>query len=202
MVKKRTVPIKKAVKILKNGGIVAFPTDTVYGLGADATNQKAVTKIYQIKSRDKNKPLIILVGRKSDAIKILTESPIVENVLKKFWPGTLTIIGKLKNNALSHLAKNNTLGVRMPNNKIFLSIARSCEFPIASTSANLSGEKPATTASDVARIMGDRINLIIDGGKADRIPSTIVDLTARSPKILRQGKITLKQIKKVLSNNY
>lgn len=188
--KPEKLKILKAAAILKRGGVVAFPTDTVYGIGVNAINKDAIEKIYRIKKRDINKPLIILVGRKSDAKKIITFSTIVSKVIKNLWPGKLTIVGKLKNKTLSHLAKNGTIGVRMPKNKIYLALAKSCKFTVATTSANISGGKNSTSAQEVVEKLNDKIDLIINGGRTDSAqPSTVVDATGDKPKIIRKGEL-------------
>jgi len=192
--------IKKAVAILKKGGVVAFPTDTVYGIGVNALNKKAVEKIYQIKKRDKNKPLIILIGRKSDARKISHFNATAQKCGVAFWPGPLTLVLPAKKDIPKYLTSNGKIGVRMPNNKIFLSLARACKFSLATTSANLSDGKNPTSAQEVKNNIGNKIDLIINGGRTkSSIASTVLDLAAKNPKILRQGKITLKQIKMALS---
>lgn len=212
--------IKKAAAILKRGGVIAFPTDTVYGLGANALNKKAVLRIYQIKKRDKNKPLIILLGRKKDAEKYAYLTAIDKRLTAKFWPGPLTLVLKAKKSIPDYLTKKWTIGLRMPRNKIIIALTRTCEFPLATTSANLSGKASATSAQEVAEKLGfpgdlshialakrealaktgDKIDLIIDGGETkSNIASTVLDTISKIPKIIRQGKITLNEIDKAIS---
>ncbi|MBU2595749.1 threonylcarbamoyl-AMP synthase [Patescibacteria group bacterium] len=198
--------ISEVVEVLIKSGVIAFPTDTVYGIGVNALNKKAVKRIYEIKKRDKNKPLIILVGRKKDAHKISHFNATAQKCEVRFWPGPLTLVLPAKKDIPKYLTYNGTIGIRMPNNKIFIALAKSCEFPIATTSANLSGETSATSAQEVAEKLGlpgeasaktdEDIDLIIDGGRTkSNVASTVLNLTSKTPKIIRQGKITLKQIK-------
>ena len=187
--------INEAAQIIKNGGIVAFPTETVYGLGADAFNEEACNKIYEIKGRPSNKPLSLLVSDKDmiDSIAVIT--PIAQRLIDKFFPGSLTLI--LNRNVSSNYALSimyyalTTVGVRMPNNEIALSLIRATGNPIAAPSANLSGQAPPTNAYDVLETFNGKIPLIIDGGVCEfGISSTIVDLTGESPIILRHGAIS------------
>jgi L-threonylcarbamoyladenylate synthase len=192
--------IKYAAAILKKGGVIAFPTDTVYGLGANALNKKAVLRIYQIKKRDKNKPLIILLGRKKDAEKYAYLTVKDKRLIAKFWPGPLTLVLKAKKSIPKHLTKNGTIGLRMPKNRIFISLARACEFPLATTSANLSGEASTTSAQEVKEKVGGKIDLMIDGGTTKtNTASTILDASTKTPKIIRLGKINFRDIKGYLS---
>jgi len=191
--------IEKAATILKRGGVVVFPTDTVYGIGVNAKNPKAVAKIYKIKKRNKNKPLIILVGRKKDAEKYAYLTAKDKILIAKFWPGPLTLVLKAKKIIPKYLTKKGTIGIRMPDNKIFITLARECKFPIATTSANLSGKASATSAIETADNLGDKIDFIIDGGKTkSKIASTVLDISSNTPLILRNGKINLSQINKAL----
>jgi L-threonylcarbamoyladenylate synthase len=191
--------IEKAAAILKRGGIVAFPTDTVYGIGVNALDQKAVTKIYKIKKRNRNKPLIIMIAAKNDAEKYAYLTVKSKRLIAKFWPGPLTLVLKTKKSIPKYLTKDGTIGLRMPKNRIFISLARACKFTLATTSANFSGEKSTTSAQEVAEKLRRKVDLIIDGGRAKiGVGSTVIDMTSTKPKILRQGVITLNDIKKIL----
>ena len=182
----------EAVKILKKGGIVSFPTETVYGLAALAENKEAVRKIYQLKKRPFSKRLPLQVGSKKELKKIIPElSSEAEKVIKKFCPGPLTLI-------LKKGGKN--LGVRIPENRISRAILRKINSPLVVTSANLSGGKEAKRIEDVSKVFSGKIDLVIDGGKKlSGVPSTIVDLTKRKIKILRTGEIKRKDILKALA---
>ena len=190
-----------AVSVLTFGGIGAFPTDTVYGIGVDAFNPKAVEKIYAAKGRPKDKPLPVLVASFSDVLKISANlPPVFEKLATAFWPGALTIVVRA-NSALPAevTAGRNTVGIRMPNNPIALKLIESFGNPLATTSANLSGEREAVTAEEVQASLGDKIELILDGGATTKkIVSTVLDLSVTPPVILRRGQISAGQIADVL----
>ncbi len=185
--------IKEAAQIIKNGGLVIFPTDTVYGLGANALLPEAVKRIYEIKKRSSNKPIILLLARKNDVKKLgVMISSSAKALMSKFWPGPLTLIFK---------TQEGTIGLRMPKNKIALELIKKAGIPVATTSANISGKKSVLTASGAIRQLKGKVDLIIDAGKSKLgIESTIVDVTVSPPKILREGYISKKTIWKVLND--
>lgn len=190
-----------AVSILTLGGIAAFPTDTVYGVGVDAFNPKAVEKIYAVKGRPKDKPLPVLVASFSDVLKIAANlPPIFEKLATAFWPGALTIVVKANSVLPAEItAGRNTVGVRMPDNPIALNLIENFGNPLATTSANLSGKREAITAEEVQTSLGDKIDLILDGGTTTKkIVSTVLDLSVTPPVIRRRGQISAGQIADVL----
>jgi L-threonylcarbamoyladenylate synthase len=193
--------ISRAVSVLDLGGIVAFPTDTVYGVGVDAFNPKAVEKIYAAKGRPKDKPLPVLVASFNDVLKISTNlPPVFGKLTTAFWPGALTIVVEA-NSALPMeiTAGRNTVGVRMPDNPIALKLIENFSNPLATTSANISGEREAVTAEEVQLSLGDKIELILDGGTTTKkIVSTVLDLSVMPPVIRRRGQISAGQIADVL----
>ncbi|HAW50570.1 TPA: threonylcarbamoyl-AMP synthase [bacterium] len=178
--------ISLACQYLKDGKVIAFPTETVYGIGVDGCSKKAYFRIYEIKKREKEKRIPFLIGDIS-YLPIIAKD-IGERAYKlaeKFWPGPLTIILYSKD---EFKWVGEKIGVRIPNHPITLSLLNEFKGPIATTSANISGERDATTIEDILPISG--IELIIDGGKTQiGIPSTIVDVTLTPPKILREGAI-------------
>lgn len=185
------------VSVLTAGGIVAFPTDTVYGVGADAFNPSAVEKIYAAKKRPKDKPLAVLVASFRDVLKLATNLPAAfERVATAFWPGALTIVVKADSDLPVEItAGGNTVGVRMPDNPIALKLIAAFGKPLATTSANLSGEREAITAEEVQASLGDKIDLILDGGATKKkVVSTVLDLSVKPPVILRHGQISPEQI--------
>lgn len=186
--------IGKAISILKNGGVIAFPTDTVYGIGANAFDEKAVEKIYQIKGRPKNKPIAVLVSSINDLTKITIDvPPIFYELAEKYWPGALTMILE-SNETLPTIVTAGfpTVGVRMPDNTIALSLIRGLKNPIVATSANLSGAQPATSAEQVRKFLKDRVDFVIDDGHTKiGVASTVVDLTTSPHLVRRQGTITI-----------
>ncbi|MEA2088715.1 MAG: L-threonylcarbamoyladenylate synthase [Patescibacteria group bacterium] len=195
--------IKNIVKILKKGKLVAFPTETVYGLGADALNIDAVKKIYSVKKRPFSKPLIIHIANKKDVYKfaknISSETKILIN---KFWPGPLTIIFE-KKEIIPDIITTKKIAVRMPNNKIALAIIKKFGHPITAPSANISKKASLIDAKKVIENLSGKIEAIIDGGKSKiGVESTIIDLTEHQLILLRQGAIPFEKIKKVLKKFY
>ena len=184
---------EEAGKILRNGGLVAFPTETVYGLGADALNSEAAAKIYAAKGRPSDNPLIVHIAEKEDLKRLTTDiSPEAEVLIETFWPGPLTLIfhkrAEVPDGTTGGLS---TVAVRMPAHKIARELIRSSGVLIAAPSANLSGRPSPTAAEHVWQDMQGRIDMLIDGGKVGiGIESTIVDMTVNPPMILRPGYIT------------
>lgn len=188
--------IKTAASILRRGGLVAFPTDTVYGLAADATNSRAVKKIYKVKKRPLSSPLPILIAEKKDLKKYASQiSPDAKRLADKFWPGPLTLILK-KKKVISNIvtAGKNSVGIRVPKNSVALAIIRALGRPLVGTSANISYKRSPTTANSVKKYLNNKIDLILDGGKTKiGKESTILDCTASPPTILRLGAILEKK---------
>lgn len=192
--------IKEAAEVIKNGGTVAFPTETVYGLGADALNPAAVKKIFRAKGRPSDNPLIVHIADIDD-LKLIAKRP-PESALaliNKFWPGPLTIILKRKKVVPDIVTGGlDTVAVRMPDNRIALSLIRKSGAPLVAPSANLSGRPSPTGARDVAADLSGKIDMIIDGGKTRiGIESTVMDMTTRPPVLLRPGGLPVEEIEKV-----
>jgi L-threonylcarbamoyladenylate synthase len=177
--------VAAAARVLAEGGLVAFPTETVYGLGADATNPAAVARIYQAKGRPAFNPLIAHVGDVAAARKIARFDASATALAEAFWPGPLTLVLPARAQP-----DGTTIAVRAPDHEVALTLLRSLGEPIASSSANPAGRPPPLDADQVIAGMGDRIDLVLDGGPC-RIgqPSTILDLSGQLPRILRQGAI-------------
>ena len=188
-----TDEITKAAKIIKSGGLVAFPTETVYGLGADALNPEAVKKIFIAKGRPQNKALILHVHEIEQAAGLVEMNDAAMRLAEKFWPGPLTLVLPAKEIVPSVTrAGLSTAAVRMPDNPTALALIKASGTPIAAPSANISGRPSPKDAESVRRDLGDRIDMILDGGRVTvGIESTIVDLTVPSrPVILRLGAIS------------
>jgi len=168
--------------------VIAFPTDTVYGIGASVTDKKAVTRLFKIKKRLSNKPIPLLISSKSMLKKVALRIPATaRKITDKYWPGAVTIIVPKRRSIPDYITKGSpNVAVRMPKNRIALSIIKACGGMLAVTSANISGEKAAVTAKELKGLKG--IDLIIDGGKT-RIgkASTVIDLSGNEPVILRKG---------------
>ena len=201
--KERLVSIGEAAEaageILQNGGIVAFPTDTVYGLGAIYSDAAAVQKIFAAKGRPENKPLSILVSD-IDQVKLLAAnvSEAAVKLMKKYWPGALTLIFH-KNEAANIpdevTAGGQTIGVRMPDNELAVRIIAAAGAPLAAPSANLSGKRSASAGSEVIEDLDYRIDLIVDAGACPiGLSSTVIDITGENIKILREGVVTRSMI--------
>ncbi|MNO86181.1 Threonylcarbamoyl-AMP synthase [compost metagenome] len=191
--------IEEAASVIKEGGVVAFPTETVYGLGADALNPLAVKKIFEAKGRPQDNPLIIHVANKN-LESLVKEIPSIANkIMDRFWPGPLTLIFKKKDIIPDVTSANlDTVGVRMPSNEIALKLIESSGTPIAAPSANISG-RPSPT--DVERCIEDlegKIDYILGGNRSDvGVESTILDLSVDPPCVLRPGGITLEMLKEI-----
>ena len=195
--------IAKAADIIKNGGLVAFPTETVYGLGGNALDARAAMKIYAAKGRPSDNPLIVHI---SDISQLY---PLVDGVSKKaealinaFWPGPLTLIFKKKDIVPPETSGGlDTVAVRYPENKVAKAFISACGVPIAAPSANTSGKPSPTRASHVAYDMDGRIEMIIDGGSCEfGLESTIVDTTCDPPCLLRPGAVTLGMMKELIGD--
>jgi len=189
-----------AAKILKAGGIVAFPTETVYGLGADALNACAVQKIYDAKGRPGDNPVIVHIAKPAD-IRLLAHEPdeLTGKLIQKFWPGPLTLILKKKREVPAVTTGGlETVAVRMPDDKTALSLIEKAGLPIAAPSANISGKPSPTKAAHVIEDMTGKADAIIAGGDCRvGIESTVLDVTGEIPVILRPGIITEEDIKAV-----
>lgn len=197
------VALKKAANILKNNGLVAFPTETVYGLGANALKEDAVKKIYIAKGRPSDNPLIVHIADKNDVYKLANNIPKTAIALMdKFWPGALTIILK-KNNIVPPKTSGglDTVAIRMPNNAIALALIKQCGFPLAAPSANTSTKPSPTLASHVFEDLNGKIDMILDGGACSfGIESTVVEVLDDKVTILRPGNITKEMLLQVVDN--
>ncbi|MBP5512120.1 threonylcarbamoyl-AMP synthase [Candidatus Saccharibacteria bacterium] len=194
--------IERAADILLTGGTVIFPTDTVYGLGANALDNNAVEKIYKIKGRDKKKPINVLIADYEDILKV-AEIPTREEgkLMEKFWPGSLTIILKRKAGvAETAAAGGETIGIRMPKNELARNLIREVGFPIATTSANLSGDEAGTNLDNIEKEVLEQVDFVLEGEEdSSDVASTIVEFKDGKPVILRKGEIKLAEIEAVLS---
>ncbi|MBP9693541.1 MAG: threonylcarbamoyl-AMP synthase [Alphaproteobacteria bacterium] len=191
---------------LQKGEVVAFPTETVYGLGADATNSKAIDKIYKAKGRPSFNPLIIHVWGAAQAALYAEVSTKAEILMRHFWPGPLTLILPQKSD--SPIVSNATAGlssiaIRCPNHPVAQDLLRAVDLPIAAPSANRSGSISPTTAEHVSSSLGDRIDIILSGGKSEiGLESTILDLSSERPQILRPGAILKEEIEELIGPLY
>ena len=191
------VGIQKAAKIINKGGIVIFPTDTVYGIGCDPYNQKAVLSLYKIKKREKTKPLPVIGYSKKELEKIAEFNDKAEKIAELFWPGPITLILKVKDeNIKKSLGLGKKIAVRVPNNQCALSLLKECKLLVA-TSANISGTTSLTDPNDCKRDLNG-YDLLIDGGiLSDNGESTIVEIDGNKIKIVRSGSVSEEELKKL-----
>jgi L-threonylcarbamoyladenylate synthase len=184
--------VQLALEILQNGGLVAFPTDTVYGLGALAFNNDAIESIYKAKDRPIEKAIPILIGELKDLELVAEYIPQMACVFaSRFWPGPLTCVVPKKNTLPLAISATSTVAVRIPDHKDARVLLRAAG-PLAATSANISGRPSPSSAFEVYEQLNGRIPLILDGGKtAGGTPSTLVDCTGDTPKVLREGPISI-----------
>ena len=182
----------EAARIVGLGGVIAFRTDTFYGLGADPLNAAAVQKIRDLKGREDDKPILLIISDPEHVARFISNpSPTFEVVAERFWPGPITLVG----NAMPALpgeltAGTGTIGVRLPNDNPVRALVRECGGALTATSANASGFAPATSAADVERYFPDGLDLILDGGEVTVTePSTVLDLSGAAPRLIREGAI-------------
>jgi L-threonylcarbamoyladenylate synthase len=195
--------IADAGKVIAGGGIVSFPTETVYALGADAYNEEMVAKIYRIKRRDRSKAIsVFLKGAEHTQSVVDFVSPDAERLMDEFWPGPLTLVFKCSSSKLRMvLAKGDKLGVRVSPSNLIARLLDQTGVPITATSANISGKKSCVAANRVFYFFNGRVELIIDGGKSNVfLPSTVLDVSEEETSLIRLGHIPVDQIKKVVPN--
>ena len=186
------VAVKRAAELLRAGELVALPTETVYGLAANAFDSEAVAKIFRIKGRPANNPIIVHVASNDMAKRCVKSwSPVADKLSAAFWPGPLTMVlnrsEKIPDNVT---ASGETVGVRWPSHPFIQAVIRECDFPLAAPSANLSNSISPTNAAHVQKGLGDQLQVIVDGGQSQvGIESTVVDLTATPARLLRPGMI-------------
>jgi L-threonylcarbamoyladenylate synthase len=193
--------IAKAVKILRAGGLVAFPTETVYGLGADARNESAIAKIFHAKGRPSTNPLIVHVADSNVAKRYAKTWPdAAEQLARELWPGPITLVLPKSSDIVSSVtAGRDTVGLRAPNHPLALRLLEDFDGPLAGPSANKSNRVSPTTAEHVRQSLGSAVDLILDGGPcAIGIESTVLDLSSKTPRILRPGGISRDIIEKII----
>jgi len=186
--------ISLAAEILRNGGLVAFPTETVYGLAANLSDGRAMARLCRVKARPKDKPFTVHISDPKVIRKMgcsITKE--ARALMNRFWPGPLTVILKARDGG--------KIGFRMPDNRTALDLISEAGFPIAAPSANISGGRPPTTAKDVLKELDGKIDLVLDAGPAAiGVESTVIDMTVRPFRIIREGAISLKSISKAAGN--
>lgn len=175
--------IAQAVERLRAGAVIAFPTDTLYGVGARATDHAAVARLYDLKRRPPGQPMVWLVTDRAQAERYAVVSPAAAELMARFWPGPLTLV-------LPSRVDESTIAVRAPNHEVALALLRALREPIASSSANPAGRPPPIDADQVIAGLGEALDLVLDGGLCQIAqPSTILDVSGATPRILREGAI-------------
>jgi len=194
--------LTRAVEILANSGIIAYPTETFYGLGADATNEKAIKKVFAAKGRDLKNPVSLIIGQMDDIPPLVQDIPeSARKLMAAFWPGALTIVFQASKKISPLLtAGSGKIGLRVSSHPGARGILQKLKRPLTATSANLSGAPECTRASEVAQQIGDKIDAIIDlGATPGTAGSTIIDITCDPPVVLREGVISRKTIEKCIN---
>lgn len=187
--------LQDAADCLASGGLVAFPTETFYGLGANANDRRAVLRVFAVKGRPEWKPLLVLVDSFEMAESLAVEVPqAARDLMERHWPGPLTLVFKASSSlAVELTAGTGTIGIRMPGHPVALGLVRAAGFPITAPSANPSGAPPPTTAGQVYESLKEAIDLILDGGPTKGgLPSTLLDVSVTPPKLIREGAVTVR----------
>jgi L-threonylcarbamoyladenylate synthase len=189
-------------KVIARGGVIAFRTDTFYGLGADPFNPEALRAIRKLKGRDEGKPILLLISDQSQVERLIAaRSTLFETIAEKFWPGPITLIGKANAKLPEELtAGSGTIGLRLPDDKRVRDLVRACGGALTATSANLSGSLPARSAEEVRTYFPDGFDLIVDDGEVTvEQPSTVLDLSQEKPLIVREGAVSKKELEHYLA---
>lgn len=195
--------LEPAARVLNNGGVIAYPTETVYGLGANIFQREAVARIFAIKGRDASKPISIMISSPSDVDRFCADVSILGKMLMAaYWPGPLTLILKAAQSLPDYLGSpEGRIGLRLPDHPICAALMNLYRDPITSTSANLTGRPALVNAQQIIEQFGDQIDLIIDGGECRTSQSsTVVDVSGSAPNVLREGAIPTADIMNRLSN--
>jgi L-threonylcarbamoyladenylate synthase len=193
--------IAAAARVIKDGGLVAYPTETYYGLGADALNHEAVEKVFRAKGRDLGKAITVIIDRAGSLPVLAAEAPfVVERLMERFWPGPLTIVLRVSEKVPALLsAGGGKIGVRVPSSAVARALAFKSGCPITATSANPSGGPGLTRAEAVSAEMGCEIDMVLDGGETPGPPaSTILDATVSPPAMIREGAVSKRMIEDFL----
>jgi L-threonylcarbamoyladenylate synthase len=192
--------VEEAARLLQQGELVCYPTDTVYGIGAAAGDDTAVRRLFAVKGRPRDKPVPLLIADAADATWLGDVTPLARALMGRFWPGGLTIVmRKARQYHSLALAGRDKVALRVPDHDVAREIVRMLGEPITGTSANRAGAPPPVSAAEVAFQMGDMVSLVIDGGRArDGRESTIIDITADPVRIVRAGAVSHQEIEEAL----
>jgi len=193
--------IEKIVSILREKGLIVYPTETFYGLGADIFLCKAIQKVYHLKKRDPSKPLPVVISNLDMLEDVAMDlHPAYKPLISAFWPGPLTVILRACSRVPDALrGPSGSIGIRLTGYKWLRTLVRNASFPLTATSANISGEAEIADPKEAIRLFAGRVDLIVDGGKTKGfLPSTVVDLTGEKPRLVREGSISLLQLREFL----
>ncbi len=191
----------RVTRILNEGGVIVYPTDTFYGLGANCFSAAAVARIYALKKRDAAKPLLVVISDTDMADRVARDiPPLFRELASRFWPGPLTLILKAGSSLPRRLlGDGDSIALRLPDVLWLRALIRQAGFPVVATSANLSGEKEISTAEDALALFNGQVDLIVDGGRTAGVkPSTVVDLTGEKPRLVREGAVPKARLGKYL----
>jgi L-threonylcarbamoyladenylate synthase len=190
-----------AAEVIQAGGVIVYPTDTMYGIGANALNPEAITKVRAVKRRADQKPILVLVSGAAEVKDLTPEiTPTAQLLMDSFWPGPLTLVFAAADVIPSVLRSGgNTIGIRVPSNPLCLRLLRLCGRPITSTSANLSGEMTGTTVAEIRKSLAAGVDLYLDAGVLpESKPSTVVDVSVTPPRLLRAGVIDVDRLRAIV----
>jgi tRNA threonylcarbamoyl adenosine modification protein (Sua5/YciO/YrdC/YwlC family) len=186
--------VKNVAGLLKKGGVVAFPTDTIYGLACSGGSREGLARLRAMKGAGREGPFILLIGERAWVSSLVRRvTPLAQDLMRRYWPGPLSIVFDSSDDAPKEVAwGRGTVAIRLPDCRWCISLCRELGEPVASTSANLAGEAPAADAAEIGRVFGEQLDLILDGGPPrGKEPSTLVDARGRNPVLLRQGVLRL-----------
>lgn len=191
--------VQRAVRHLRAGGVIVFPTDTLYGLGAVIWNAEAIRRVVQIKGRHEGKGMPVLIAQAEDALQLVEDSVTLRQLADEFWPGGLTVVARARP-GLSPLllGPDGSLGIRVPAAQIARSLIEQAGAPLLGTSANRSGAAAALTAAEAWESIGRDVDYVLDGGPARGKPSTVVDISNNPPRILRCGSVATAAVRRIL----
>lgn len=191
--------IEEAADLLKQGHIIAFPTDTLYGVGVDPFNSAAIEQLYQVKERVADKGIPILLADISDLEKVAQDiSNLAQSLIEQYWPGPLTLIVPRHPRLPAMLSPNEGIAVRIPDHAISRAFIRAAGGIVATSSANHSGEQPARNAAEAFRVMNGQISAVLDGGSVQHGQgSTVLDCMSDPPQVLREGPVTVKNLSRI-----
>ena len=195
--------LTRVADVVTRGGVIAFRTDTFYGLGADPLNQQAVRRIRELKGREDTKAILLLISDLGEANRFIAQqSKDFQRVAARLWPGPLTLVGVARPELPFELtAGTSTIGIRLPDDEGVRAFVRACGGALTATSANVSGQPPACSAADVRNYFPAGVDLIIDGGEVSVTqPSTVLDLTGTTPQLIREGAISRELLRSLLTS--